>query len=180
MGDPTPRVSIALNFEDPSSIYAFSPLKRGLGKTRNYIKLPGYTTKKIKSIDVGKQVFSILEHKQGTFISKYFLSKNLITGYILHDALPVTYHSDEIFLQQIESFPNDCHEYLQSKAISSTQRFDCYAQAHDGYIEEYIFEVLHDPPFFGRFLVVDAFYPVALKQNATREINRIVDEIISE
>ena len=181
LGDPNKGLSggILLN-EDLSTSYDFSPLVRGLGKTKREIKISGYTLKPDGDIAVNNTILSTLKLQNGEFISKYYLQSNVIIGYILHDFLPVTYHGSESFLSQIESFPNDCNEYLAAKVVPQTKRFDCYKKEHNDYVEEYIFEVVNEPNYIARTLVLDAFYPVSIKQNAKGEINRIFDLLITE
>ncbi len=141
-----------------SDSYEFSPLVRGLGKTRAEIKIPGYLTKSIGDIQINQELFTLVEHKNGSFVSQYYLKNKVILGYVLHDFLPVTYHGDELFLKQIDTFPNDCSEYLSTKIVSSTVSFDCFKKEHDNYVEEYIFEVINEPDYVARILILDAFY----------------------
>lgn len=163
-----------------SDSYEFSPLISGLGKIWTEIKIPGYLTKITGDIQLNQEFFTLVEHKNGSFVSHYYLKNKVILGYVLHDFLPVTYHGDELFLKQINTFPNDCNEYLNTKTVSSTVSFDCFKKEHDHYVEEYIFEVINEPDYVARILILDAFYPKILEQNAKQKINQIIDVVLSE
>lgn len=180
LGDLTPRISGAIDPQNTDSFPSFSPLIRGLGQKIQFIKIAEYTTKKIEDVHVDEEVFSVFEHKKGDFISKYYLNKNVIVGYVLHDFLPVTYQPNEEFLLQIYSFPNDCSEYLRAKTLPTTRKFDCYRTVHSNYTEEYIFEITVEPHLISRVLIVDAFYPNILEEQAKAEINRVLDEVLLE
>lgn len=180
LGDPeveVPPIGI-VGMDDFSQLYITSPLRRFLGETAEQIKASGTSLKNRGHIKSGKNRIAIFALTDELSSPIYYLFNNQVMGYVLGGYMPIAFHDNEDFLQEMYALGNHCDEYMNGKNLPQSIHFECYKVEHSDYIEEYVIEMRTGTPFFHRALIIDAFYPKVLKSNSQQLINRIIDESI--
>ena len=103
LGDPeveVPPIGI-VGMDDFSQLYITSPLRRFLGETAEQIKASGTSLKNRGHIKSGKNRIAIFALTDELSSPIYYLFNNQVMGYVLGGYMPIAFHDNEDFLQEM-------------------------------------------------------------------------------